>query len=117
MLLDFAPDEKKGGGGGGRGGGGRGGGPGKGPGKSAPPKAPAPQPGAAALGGVVTGKPPGPVSGPQPSLPSINVANPNGPRVDGNLGQIQIGKNTTLNANIVNQGGDPGIMVGVTTRF
>jgi len=109
-MLDFAPDEKRGGGGG-RGGGGRGGrGPGRGP---APSK---PAPGAAALGGLVTGKAPGPVSGPQPSIPQISISNPN-PRVDGNLGQIQIGRNTTINANLTAPGGDPTVVVGVTTRF
>ncbi len=111
-MLDFAPEEKKGGGGGGGGGGGRGG-PGRG--RPAPPSKPAP--GAAALGGLVTGKPPGQVSGPQPSIPQISVSNPNGPRVDGNLGQIQIGKNTTLNANLTAPGGDPTVVVGVTTRW
>jgi hypothetical protein len=112
IMLDFAPEEKKGGGGGGRGGGGRGG-PGRG--RPAPPSKPAS--GAAALGGLVTGKPPGQVSGPQPSIPQISVSNPNGPRVDGNLGQIQIGKNTTLNANLTAPGGDPTVVVGVTTRW
>ena len=110
IMLDFAPDEKRGGGGG-RGGGGRGSrGPGRGP---APSK---PAPGAAALGGLVTGKAPGPVSGPQPSIPHISISNPN-PRVDGNLGQIQIGRNTTINANLTAPGGDPTVVVGVTTRF
>ena len=109
-MLDFAPDEKRGGGGG-RGGGGRGG-------KNPPGRGPAPSKrlGAAALGGLVTGKAPGLVSGPQPSIPQISISNPN-PRVDGNLGQIQIGKNTTINANLTAPGGDPTAVVGVTTRF
>jgi hypothetical protein len=100
--LHFAPDEKRGGRGGFR-----------------PSVRPAPRRnlGASALGGTVTGTPRGPVSGPQPSIPQISVQNPNGPRRDGNLGQIQIGRNTTVNANLVNNGGDPGVMVGVTTRF
>jgi hypothetical protein len=106
-MLDFAREEKEGGGGGGRGGGGRG--------PPAPPSKPAS--GAAALGGLVTGKPPRQVSGPQPCIPQISVSNPNGPRVDGNLGQIQIGKNTTLNANLTAPGGDPTVVVGVPGNY
>jgi hypothetical protein len=67
--------------------------------------------------GDCPGTPRGPVSGPQPSIPLKSVQNPSGPCRDGNLGQIQIGRNTTADANLVNNGGDPGVMVGVTTRF
>ena len=102
IMLDFAREEKKGGGGGGRG-------------RPAPPSKPAS--GAAALGGLVTGKPPRQVSGPQPCIPQISVSNPNGPRVDGNLGQIQIGNNTALTANLTASSVYPTVNDGVPANY